>query len=340
MERYSRQIAVIGEQGQNLISNATVMIIGLGGIGSPVAQYLAAAGVGKLILVDDDKVDCSNLHRQILYNETDVGSYKAEKARDFLIKVNHHVAIETHTRTFDVDFGYSSIAEADLIIDGTDNFKTRYLINDICALRNKVFISCSILINIIQLVLFDTHTLCYRCLYPEPPSAGLIPNCAEAGVLGTVTGIAGTMAAHLALNYLLKTAESQSTQIRIIDTKNFNISSLSINQNNNCIACKQKTINLEYLQSQTADYGISMEELDRTKHALVDIRQKEERAISKLDDDLFYPLMEHNDYSFFLSYKEKDLVFYCASGTRSKLFASELRALGVNAHYLKGQPFK
>ncbi|HDU8293325.1 TPA: HesA/MoeB/ThiF family protein, partial [Legionella pneumophila] len=128
MDRYKRQISVIGEQGQKLINNATIMIVGLGGIGSPVAQYLAAAGVGKLILVDDDKVDLSNLHRQILFNESDIGFYKAEKARDVLSKVNKNVVIEAHTKRFDVDFGYSLVSDIDLIIDGTDNFETRYLI--------------------------------------------------------------------------------------------------------------------------------------------------------------------------------------------------------------------
>lgn len=335
MERYKRQTAVIGEQGQQLINNATVMIVGLGGIGSPVAQYLAAAGVGRLILVDDDKVDCSNLHRQILFNESDVGFYKTEKAKDVLGKMNSNVVIETHTKKFDVDFGCSSSTDVDLIIDGTDNFETRYLINDICVLKNKVFISCSILVDIIQLVLFDTHKFCYRCLYPSSPPTGIIPNCSEAGVLGTVTGMAGTMAANLALNYLLNIENVQLPQIRIIDAKNFSISSLSIKQSNDCIACKQKTIDLDYLKSQSADYGIDPNELDRNKHFLVDIRQEEERELIKLDDDLFFPIKDNNDYSFFLSYKDKKLVFYCASGNRSKMFASELRKLGVDAYYLK-----
>ncbi|MFW2535218.1 ThiF family adenylyltransferase [Legionella sp. 28fT52] len=335
MARYKRQIAVIGEEGQKLISDAIIMIVGLGGIGSPVAQYLAASGIGKLILVDDDKVDLSNLHRQILFTEADVGHYKAEKAKDVLSKVNENVVIEAHTKKFDVNFGSSSVPDVDLIIDGTDNFETRYLINDICVLNKKVFISCSIFVNIIQLVLFDTKELCYRCLYPTQPPAGVTPNCSEAGVLGTVTGIAGTMAANLALNYLLKVENAKSPQIRIIDAKNFSISSLSIKQNNDCAACKQKIISLEYLKNQSADYGVSFEELDRTKHFLVDIRQKEERELVKLDDDLFFPIKENNDHTFFLSYKNKKLVFYCASGYRSKLFASELRTLGVDAYYLK-----
>lgn len=334
MDRYKRQTAVIGGHGQQLINNASVMIVGLGGIGSPVAQYLAAAGVGRLILVDDDKVDCSNLHRQILFNESDIGCYKTEKAKDFLGKVNSNVVIETHTKKFDVDLGYSLSADIDLIIDGTDNFETRYLINDICVLKNKVFISCSILVDIIQLVLFDTRKFCYRCVYPSPPPTGVIPNCSEAGVLGTVTGIAGTMAANLALNYLLNAENAQVPQLRIIDAKNFSISSLSIKQSNDCVACKQKSINFDNLKSQSTDYGITFNELDRDKHFLVDIRQKEERELIKLDDDLFFPVKENNDYAFFLSYKDKKLVFYCASGYRSKLFSSELRALGVDAYYL------
>ncbi len=310
------------------------MIVGLGGIGSPVAQYLAAVGIGKLILVDYDNVELSNLHRQILFNEADIGCYKAEKAKDVLSKINKNVVIEAYTKKFDLDFGYSLVSDVDLIIDGTDNFETRYLINDICVLKKKVFISCSILVSIIQLALFDTKHLCYRCLYPNPPPIGVIPNCSEAGVLGTVTGIAGTMAANLALNYLLKIENEKVSQIRIIDAKNFNISSMPIKQNNNCFACKQRKISLGYLQNQNADYGISLEQLDKTKHFLVDIRQKEEREIAKLDDDLFFPIKENTDYSFFLSYKDKKLVFYCASGYRSKLFVSELRTLGIDAYYL------
>lgn len=335
MDRYKRQIAVIGKEGQQLISNATIMIVGLGGVGSPVAQYLAAAGVGKLILVDDDKVDLSNLHRQILFSEADVGCYKAEKAKEFLSQVNRHVIIEAYTNKFDVDFGCSSVTAVDLIIDGTDNFESRYLINDICALQEKVFISCSILVNIIQVILFDTKHICYRCLYPNPPPMGVIPNCSEAGVLGTVTGIAGTMTANLALNYLLKIEKPEAPHVRIFDAKKFNLSSLSIKQNNECIACKQKKINLDDLRTSGEEYGITLEELDRSKYFLVDIRQKEERDIIKLDDDLFFPIKGNNNYAFFLSYKDKKIIFYCASGHRSKLFASQLRKLGVDAYYLK-----
>lgn len=335
MDRYKRQVAVIGEKGQEALSNATIMVVGLGGIGSPVAQYLAAAGVGKLILIDNDKVDLSNLHRQILFNESDVGCYKAEKAKIVLNQINRNIAIEAYTNKFDVDLGYSLVSDVDLIIDGTDNFETRYLINDICVLKEKVFISCSILVNIVQLILFDTKHICYRCLYPSAPPVGIIPNCAEAGVLGTVTGIAGTMTANLALNHLLKIEKPDEPHIRIFDAKDFNMSSFSIKQNDECVGCKQKKFNLDYLKNNTSEYGIDLEGLDRNEYLLVDVRQKEERDIIKLDDDLFFPIKENSNYEFFLSYKEKKILLYCASGYRSKLFASELRKLGVDAYYLK-----
>ncbi len=311
------------------------MIIGLGGIGSPVAQYLAAAGIGSLILIDNDKVELSNLHRQILFNETDIGYYKAERAKAVLSHVNPHVMIEAYNRKFNAEFGYSLVKDVDLIIDGSDNFETRYLVNDICILKEKTFISCSIFVNIVQLILFNTKRLCYRCLYPNLPPAGEIPNCSEAGVLGTVTGIAGTMAANLALNYLLHIEDPEEPQIRIFNAKDFSMSSFPIKQNNDCLGCKQRRITLTDLKSSSTEYGILLEDINRTEHFLVDIRQKEEREAIKLDDDLFFPVKENNNYDFFLSYKDKKIVFYCASGHRSKLFALELRKLGVEAYYLK-----
>ncbi|RUR14106.1 HesA/MoeB/ThiF family protein [Legionella sp. km772] len=333
-DRYKRQTAVIGSEGQKKINDAAILIVGLGGIGSPVAQYLAASGVGRLVLVDDDKVELTNLHRQILFNESDIGCYKTETALNVLSKINNKMGIEIHTKKFDRDFDFSLISDVDLVIDGTDNFETRYLINDVCVLRNKVFISCSILVHIIQLILFNPNECCYRCLYPNPPPVGVVPNCSEAGVLGTVTGMAGTMAANLAINFILKTEDTHSSQVRIIDAKNLSLSTFSIKKNKECVSCQQRKINLEELKGQAKDYGLSFKQLDRNKHFLVDIRQKEERELVKLDDDLFFPIKDNLDYDFFLSYKQKQLVFYCASGYRSKLFASELRDLGVDAYYL------
>ena len=333
MKRYQRQVSVIGNEKQNVLNNASIMVVGLGGIGSPVAKYLAAAGIGTLILIDHDKVELTNLHRQILFNEDDVGLYKAERAKEVLNKTNSNINIKAYIDKFDAGFGNSLVPNVDLIIDGTDNYESRYLINDVCVLNEKVFISCSILVNIIQLVLFDTKCLCYRCLYPNAPPAGLSLSCSDAGVLGTVTGIAGTMAANLALNYLLNLEEPFNPRVNVFDAKNFSMSSFPIRQNEECIGCRKKNINFDLFN--TVDYGIDLESIERDKYLLVDIREQEERNITKLDDDFFFPLKEKDNYDFFLSYKEKKILLYCATGYRSKLFASELRKLGVEAYYLK-----
>lgn len=134
MNRYKRQLAIIGAEGQQLISNATVLVVGAGGIGSPVLTYLAAAGVGKIILVDKDKVELSNLHRQIIFNENDIGLYKAIRAREYLMQLNSVIAVESFASEFNIELSRQLIPAADLVIDGTDNYETRYLINDICVL--------------------------------------------------------------------------------------------------------------------------------------------------------------------------------------------------------------
>lgn len=335
MARYQRQMTVIGHEGQEKLSRARVMIVGLGGIGSPVALYLAAAGVGTLMLVDSDNVELTNLHRQILYKETDLGQSKAEKAKTRLTQINSNIKIEAYSRAFDEEFGASLLSEVDLVIDGTDNFETRYLINDLCAGKKKVFISCSILVNIIQFALFDTQHVCYRCLYPESPPVGLRPNCSEAGVLGSATGIAGTMTANLAIQYLLGEENATTPQIRLFDAKTFTMSSLPIKKNKSCIACVQHQNTLRVSQNNMFDFGIDLEQLDNNKHFLVDIRRQDERELFKLDDDLFFPINERTDYEIFLSHNNKQLVFYCAAAVRSKWFATELRKLGVDAYYLK-----
>lgn len=287
MDRYQRQVALIGEQGQEKIQNAKVMIIGLGGIGCPAAQYLVASGVGRIALVDNDRVAYSNLHRQILFTQDDVGFNKAEIAKKVLSKVNPEIIIDAYPTMFDLSFGDSAITDFDLIIDGTDNYVTRYLVNDLCVLKKKVFISCSILKNIVQIILFDTKQICYRCVYPSPPPAGTILNCSEAGILGTVTGIAGTMTANLALNHFLDVEKERQAQMKVFDARDFSMSSLIIKQNEECISCKHKKMDVESLRRLESD-GIEIWELDRSKHFLVDIRQREEREVKNLMMTCFF----------------------------------------------------
>lgn len=338
MSRYQRQLAIIGNEGQELLGSSTVLVIGAGGIGSPVLTYLAAAGVGKLILVDHDQVELSNLHRQTLFNEVDVGCYKATKAAETLTKRNSEIAIESYPCVFTAALAHQLMPSVDLIIDGTDNYASRYLINDSCVAYKKPLISCSVFKNIVQLALFDTKKICYRCVYPEAPPAGLIPNCAEAGVLGTVTGIAGTLTANLAINYLLQIDNGKNPTLRIFDASNFSIDAFPIMSNENCIACKQKKINLDdplSAQGHQIEFGVYLEEIDRQEYLLVDVRTRQERDLIKLDDDLFFPINEQSNYDFFLNYKEKKILLYCAAAYRSQLFAAELRANGVDAYYLR-----
>ena len=335
MNRYSRQLPIIGNDGQQLISNATVLVVGAGGIGSPVLTYLAAAGVGKIILVDKDKVELSNLHRQTLFNESDIGLYKALRAGDYLKKINSSIIVETYINDFNLELSQQLIPGVDLVIDGTDNYESRYLINDMCVLNQKPFISCSILTDIVQFILFDTKKSCYRCVYPNAPPAGMIPNCEESGVLGTVTGIAGTFTAHLAINYLLKLKNTADQVLYLFNAKDFSLDSLPIIPNENCTVCTSQKTNPERSNKEAIDFVISLDDIDRNDYFLVDIREFSEREQVKLDDDLFFPIKDNFNYDFFLNYKEKKILIYCAKGYRSKLFVAELRTKGVNAFYLK-----
>lgn len=334
MDRYSRQIAIIGLDGQKLLLNSTVLIIGAGGIGSPLLTYLTAAGVGKLILIDKDTVELSNLHRQTLFREEDVGLFKAKIAQERLKKINSEVVVESHAANFDHQLAAELIPLSDLIIDGSDNYETRYLINDICVLNKKTFISCSVLNQVIQLVLFNTNQNCYRCVYPKAPPAGMIPNCEESGVIGTVTGIAGTLAANLAMHYLLKIQEGARSVLRVFDAQNNTIDSLLLTAKPDCAVCSSGKANNGILEVDVSQYGLLLGDIDRNDYFLVDIREPFERAIKKLDDDLFFPIKNNCNYDFFLHYNEKKLLIYCASSIRSRAFVSELRSMGIEAFYL------
>lgn len=332
MDRYARQLAITGIEGQQLLFNTTILIVGVGGIGSPALIYLAAAGIGKLIIVDPDKVELSNLHRQILFTEQDVGISKTQKAYEHLKKLNSNIIIEAHPSQLNLNLALKLIPKVDLIIDASDNYITRYLVNDICVLNKKPLISCSILKNVIQLMLFNTDKICYRCIYSQAPPAGIIPNC-ESGVLGTVAGIAGTLTANLAINYLLDPSKDLDSRLYILDANSISLDSFRLEANKNCPTCK-KQMNLD-LQTDITQFAISAETMNRDEYFIVDIREPIERELVKMDDDLFFPIKTNFSYGFFLNYTDKKILIYCATDYRSKLFVSELREHGVDAYYLK-----
>src|SRR5436190_24045692 len=198
IERYSRHLVIpeVGITGQEKLKNAKVLLIGAGGLGSPVGMYLAAAGVGKLGIVDFDTVSYSNLQRQVIYNTDDIGKSKVENAKVKLNAINPNVDIETYDVKLTKDNALEIIKNYDIIADGSDNFATRYLVNDACVILGKPNVYASILRFEGQVSVFDSNTgPCYRCLYPEPPSPGEIPSCEEGGVLGVLPGIIGSIQA-------------------------------------------------------------------------------------------------------------------------------------------------
>ncbi len=240
IERYSRQIILseVGGKGQEKLFQSKVLIIGCGGLGSPAAYYLAAAGVGKIGLVDSDKVELNNLQRQILHFTNDVGRPKVESAKEKLIAINPDVEIVTYELRINSQNIMDIIKDYDFIIDGSDNFPTRYLVNDACILANKPFSHAGIL-------KFDGQTItiipkegpCYRCLFPEPPPPGMVPSCQQAGIIGGVAGILGTIQATEAIKYILGTGELLVGKLLIFNALEMNFRKLKIKRNPNCPVC-------------------------------------------------------------------------------------------------------
>jgi adenylyltransferase/sulfurtransferase len=205
MSRYTRQITLpeLGEAGQEKLARGSVLIVGAGGLGSPSAIYLAAAGVGRIGIIDFDEVDLTNLHRQVLYGTADVGRPKLEAAAARLRDLNPDVTIEPHSVALTSENALEIVAKYDLVVDGTDNFPTRYLVSDVCTILHKPNVYGSIFRFDGQASVFDADRgPCYRCLYPEPPPPALAPSCAEGGVLGVLPGIVGTIQATEAIKLL------------------------------------------------------------------------------------------------------------------------------------------
>jgi len=219
VKRYSRHIIMqdVGSAGQRKMMESSALIIGAGGLGSPSAVYLALAGVGKLGIVDFDVVELSNLQRQILHHTPDVGRPKVQSALDNIKSYNPEVDVVLHEAWLTSENAFDIISQYDIVINGADNFATRYLVNDACYLLNKPLIDGSILIFDGQATVFLPGQGCYRCLFPAPPPPGMVPNCAEAGVLGALTGLVGSIQATEALKHILGIGESLSSRLLVID---------------------------------------------------------------------------------------------------------------------------
>lgn len=241
--RYSRQIILpqMGDEGQQKLLNARVLCIGAGGLGSPTALYLAAAGVGTLGILDNDKTDMSNLQRQILHTEESVGTSKVESAKLTLQRLNSDITIRTHDVRLDSTNVMEIFADYDLIIDGTDNFPTRYLINDACVFLGLPNVHGSIFHFDGQVTVFNAPDggPCYRCLYPEPPPPELAPSCAEAGVLGAICGIIGTLQAAEAMKLILGAGDVLSGRVLSIDVLRGTMRELKTRKDPACPVCSE-----------------------------------------------------------------------------------------------------
>ena len=246
IRRYSRHILLedVGGTGQAKLREASVLIVGAGGLGSPLLLYLAAAGVGRIGLVDDDTVDVSNLQRQIAHTTAGIGQPKVETAAASAQAINPNVRIETHRQRLDRDSILPLIAQYDIVCDGTDNFPTRFLISDACVIGRKTLVSAAVLRFEGQLAVFKPHVHtegghfpCYRCLYPEPPPPGMVPTCSEAGVLGAVTGVMGTLQATEVLKEILGIGETLAGRLLIWDALATRFRTVRLKADPHCAAC-------------------------------------------------------------------------------------------------------
>ncbi len=242
IERYSRQILLkeIGGQGQKRLFDSKVLLVGVGGLGSPVALYLAAAGVGTLGLIDYERVELSNLQRQVLHGTTDLGHSKVNSAIEKLATLNPEVRLRTYTEKLSAANALDILRNYDVIVDGSDNFPTRYLVNDACVLLKKTDVFGSVLRFEGQVAVFAPGGPCYRCLFPTPPAPGTVPTCAEAGVLGTVTGLTGILQANEVLKLLFGRGSTLVGKLLLVDAMSLRFEEIRLERNTNCPACGVK----------------------------------------------------------------------------------------------------
>ena len=238
--RYSRHLLIpdVGLEGQRKLKAASVLVVGTGGLGSPVAMYLAAAGIGHIGLVDFDVVDESNLQRQVIHGTSRIGDLKVESAHDRILDINPEIDVTTYNVPFTSENAIQIAEDYDVLIDGTDNFPTRYLVNDVCVLTGKPNVYGSIFRFEGQLSVFDARQgPCYRCLFPEPPPAGLVPSCAEGGVLGVLPGTIGTLQATEALKLILGIGQPLIGKLMIYDALEMRFDFVNLFKNPHCKIC-------------------------------------------------------------------------------------------------------
>jgi len=342
--RYARHLILpeIGEEGQLRLKRGSVLIVGAGGLGSPSSIYLAAAGVGRIGLVDFDRVDATNLHRQVLYGTSDVGTPKLAAARARLADLNPDIAIETHDVALTSDNALDVLRDYDVILDGTDNFATRYLVNDACVLLGKPNVYGSIFRFEGQAsVFFAKEGPCYRCLYPEPPPPDLVPSCAEGGVLGVLPGVVGTIQATEAIKLLARAGETLIGRLLLFDALRMSFRQMKLRKDPNCAICGAnptiaRLIDYEQFCNPATTVEVSASQLASLDAALIDVREPYEFAGGAIDGATLIPLGALPSRLGEVP-RDRDVVVYCQSGARSARAVEILRGAGyTRARHLRG----
>jgi adenylyltransferase/sulfurtransferase len=351
--RYSRHLIMpeVALGGQEKLKAAKVLLIGAGGLGSPLGLYLAAAGVGTIGIVDGDVVDTTNLQRQILYGTSDVGVPKLEAAKARLGDLNPHITINTHNTRLTSENALDILADYDVVIDGTDNFPTRYLVNDACVLLGKPNVYGSIFRFEGQVsVFYAKEGPCYRCLYPEPPPPGLVPSCAEGGVLGILPGTVGALQATEAIKLILGIGDPLIGRLLRFDALGMNFREFKLRKDPNCPVCgEHPTVtalidyeefcgfggnHVEAHEALSAEDEITPSELVAWRKTggrplVIDVREPHEREIAAIPDSVLIPVGELPGRMHELD-GTQEIVLYCRTGVRSARALELLRAGGFN----------
>jgi molybdopterin/thiamine biosynthesis adenylyltransferase/rhodanese-related sulfurtransferase len=355
--RYSRHLIIpdVAMDGQKRLRNARVLLIGAGGLGSPNAMYLAAAGVGHIGMVDFDEVDASNLQRQVIHGTSDIGRPKLSSAADKIHELNPYVQVTLHETRLTSDNAREIIRDYDLVVDGSDNFPTRYLVNDACVLEGKPYVWGSIYRFDGQASVFwAEHGPCYRCLYPQPPPPGMVPSCAEGGVLGVLCATVGSIQANEAIKLITGIGDPLVGRLLIYDALELSFREIRVRKDPECPVCGKNPTVTELIdyeefcgvvsdEAQTAAAGATLtpKELrelldDGRPIALVDVREQAEWQINRLPGAKLIPLGELPGRLAELPQTEP-VVVYCKTGVRSAEALALLKQSGFStAKHLGG----
>ena len=344
--RYSRHLMVpeIGLRGQKRLKSTSVLIIGTGGLGSPAALYLAAAGVGHLGLVDDDVVEASNLQRQILHGNAQMGHPKVASGKERLTDLNPFIKVDTYLSTFNQKTALEIADGYDILMDCSDNFATRYLINDLCALTSRPDVYGAVYRFEGQVGVFDVRRgPCYRCIFPEPPPEGVAPSCGEAGVFSLTPGVIGTLQAVEVIKLALGIGKPLIDQLLLFDGLEMSFKSINLHKRPGCRLCGENPeIDhlIDYQSFCSIDQGAVLQESemisplelagrlkDSNPPVLLDVRAEVETQVSGLPGSILIPLERLAERSSELDHS-REIVVFCRNGTRSSRALRQLKELG------------